>query len=110
MEVYEHARQAVEYLKSRQLQIVVENKMLSYLNMTSSEVKDSKLEILDADDKSIDFIILFGGDGLLLYCSTLFQNKSMPPIIFFDFGSFGFLSPFYYNDFSAEVLLFIAVL
>lgn len=102
-DVYELAEDAIEYLQSKNLQVIVEESMYSHLLQANKDIKSTLLEIFDLNDKSVDIIILFGGDGLLLYCSTLFQNRSMPPVIFFDFGSFGFLSPFYYDDFITEV-------
>jgi len=41
----------------------------------------------------IDIIICLGGDGTLLYASSLFE-KSIPPIMSFNLGSLGFLTPF----------------
>lgn len=102
-DVYELAEDAIEYLQSKNLQVIVEESVYSHLLQADKNINSTLLEIFDVNDKSVDIIILFGGDGLLLYCSTLFQNRSMPPVIFFDFGSFGFLSPFYYDDFISEV-------
>eukprot|EP01035_Chromulina_nebulosa_P038178 gene38178-51559_t len=102
-DVYELAEDAIEYLQSKNLQVIVEESMYSHLLQANKDINSTLLEIFDLNDKSVDIIILFGGDGLLLYCSTLFQNRSMPPVIFFDFGSFGFLSPFYYDDFITEI-------
>ena len=51
--------------------------------MTFSEGKD------DLTDK-IDFIVCLGGDGTLLYASSLFQ-QSVPPVMAFHLGSLGFL-------------------
>jgi len=55
----------------------------------------------DLTDK-IDFIICLGGDGTLLYASSLFQ-KSVPPIMAFHLGSLGFLTPFLFNNFQEQV-------
>uniref|UniRef100_A0A0B7A5Y3 NAD(+) kinase n=1 Tax=Arion vulgaris TaxID=1028688 RepID=A0A0B7A5Y3_9EUPU len=56
----------------------------------------------DLTDK-IDFIICLGGDGTLLYVSSLFQD-SVPPVMAFNMGSLGFLTPFqFYQDFKHEV-------
>lgn len=56
----------------------------------------------DLTDK-IDLIITLGGDGTLLYASTLFQ-ASVPPVMAFHLGSLGFLSPFEFNtDFRDKV-------
>ncbi|QPG75977.1 hypothetical protein FOA43_003363 [Brettanomyces nanus] len=45
-----------------------------------------------------DFVITLGGDGTVLYASTLFQ-KVVPPIISFSLGSLGFLTNFQFEDF-----------
>lgn len=63
--------------------------------MTFSEGKD------DLTDK-IDFIVCLGGDGTLLYASSLFQ-QSVPPIMAFHLGSLGFLTPFEVDDFEQQI-------
>lgn len=42
---------------------------------------------------SIDFVISLGGDGTVLWVSSMFR-KSVPPVISFAMGSLGFLTPF----------------
>ncbi|KAE8592902.1 hypothetical protein XENTR_v10018912 [Xenopus tropicalis] len=58
----------------------------------------------DYDDISnqIDFIICLGGDGTLLYASSLFQD-SVPPVMAFHLGSLGFLTPFNFDNFQTQV-------
>nr|XP_039330338.1 NAD kinase isoform X2 [Saimiri boliviensis boliviensis] len=58
----------------------------------------------DYDDISnrIDFIICLGGDGTLLYASSLFQG-SVPPVMAFHLGSLGFLTPFSFENFQSQV-------
>jgi len=63
--------------------------------MTFNEQKD------DLTDK-IDFVVCLGGDGTLLYASSLFQ-QSVPPIMAFHLGSLGFLTPFKFDDFESQV-------
>uniref|UniRef100_A0A673KTN5 NAD(+) kinase n=1 Tax=Sinocyclocheilus rhinocerous TaxID=307959 RepID=A0A673KTN5_9TELE len=50
----------------------------------------------------IDLIICLGGDGTLLYASSLFQG-SVPPVMAFHLGSLGFLTPFKFESFRTEV-------
>uniref|UniRef100_A0A8C5H6T9 NAD(+) kinase n=1 Tax=Gouania willdenowi TaxID=441366 RepID=A0A8C5H6T9_GOUWI len=50
----------------------------------------------------IDLIICLGGDGTLLYASSLFQC-SVPPVMAFHLGSLGFLTPFKFDSFRTEV-------
>jgi len=63
--------------------------------MTFTEGKD------DLTDK-VDFIICLGGDGTLLYASSLFQ-QSVPPVMAFHLGSLGFLTPFEFQNFEQQV-------
>jgi len=50
----------------------------------------------------IDFIICLGGDGTLLYASSLFQ-QSVPPVMAFHLGSLGFLTPHLFDNFQEKV-------
>nr|XP_057925134.1 NAD kinase b isoform X2 [Doryrhamphus excisus] len=50
----------------------------------------------------IDLIICLGGDGTLLYASSLFQ-ASVPPVMAFHLGSLGFLTPFKFESYKTEV-------
>ena len=63
--------------------------------MSFDEQKD------DLTDK-IDFIVCLGGDGTLLYASSLFQ-QSVPPVMAFHLGSLGFLTPFEFENFEQQV-------
>lgn len=54
---------------------------------------------------TIDLIITLGGDGTVLYVSSLFQ-RSVPPVISFSLGSLGFLTNFTFEDFK-ETLKFV---
>nr|XP_046252314.1 NAD kinase isoform X2 [Scatophagus argus] len=58
----------------------------------------------DHDDISnrVDFIICLGGDGTLLYASSLFQ-ESVPPVMAFHLGSLGFLTPFKFDTYQSQV-------
>ncbi|XP_034027795.1 NAD kinase isoform X1 [Thalassophryne amazonica] len=58
----------------------------------------------DFDDLSnrVDFIICLGGDGTLLYASSLFQ-ESVPPVMAFHLGSLGFLTPFKFDTYQTQV-------
>ncbi|KAH3663940.1 hypothetical protein WICMUC_005879 [Wickerhamomyces mucosus] len=47
---------------------------------------------------SIDLVITLGGDGTVLYVSSLFQ-RSVPPVISFSLGSLGFLTSFEFEQF-----------
>nr|XP_046190300.1 NAD kinase-like isoform X8 [Oncorhynchus gorbuscha] len=59
-------------------------------------------EDLDDISNQVDFIICLGGDGTLLYASSLFQ-KSIPPVMSFHLGSLGFLTPFNFDMYQSQV-------
>ena len=49
---------------------------------------------------NIDFVVVLGGDGTLLFLASLFQETaSIPPVISFARGSLGFLTPFEFKDY-----------
>jgi len=54
---------------------------------------------VDSMGSRIDFIVVLGGDGTLLFTASLFQNTAaVPPIISFARGSLGFLTPFEFKN------------
>ncbi|XP_049610908.1 NAD kinase isoform X1 [Syngnathus scovelli] len=59
-------------------------------------------EELDDISNRVDFIICLGGDGTLLYASSLFQ-ESVPPVMAFHLGSLGFLTPFKFDAYQSQV-------
>ncbi|XP_077007694.1 NAD kinase [Tamandua tetradactyla] len=103
-------KQLCEYLMEENNMIVyVEKKVLEDPAIVSDEnfgpVKKKFCTFReDYDDISnqIDFIICLGGDGTLLYASSLFQG-SVPPVMAFHLGSLGFLTPFSFENFQAQV-------
>lgn len=50
----------------------------------------------------VDFVVCLGGDGLILHVSTLFKT-AVPPVLSFNLGSLGFLTPFDYKNFESEI-------
>ncbi|KAA8490685.1 putative NAD kinase 2, chloroplastic [Porphyridium purpureum] len=62
-------------------------------NRVYSKHARREFSLADLEEK-IGLVVGLGGDGLLLYvCSELFYTK-VPPILGFNFGSLGFLTPF----------------
>ncbi|OBZ85170.1 NAD(+) kinase [Choanephora cucurbitarum] len=49
-----------------------------------------------------DLIITLGGDGTLLFAASMFQSK-VPPIMPFHLGTFGFLTPFLFTTYQAQL-------
>lgn len=56
--------------------------------------------------KDLDLIITLGGDGTVLYVSSLFQESSAP-VISFNLGSLGFLTGFYFDQFREYLQLIL---
>lgn len=50
----------------------------------------------------MDLAICLGGDGTLLYMSTMFQ-RHVPPVLCFSLGTLGFLTPFQIADYPAAL-------
>jgi NAD kinase len=79
---------------------------LSSSSQTSSSISSNlsqRITLLTSQHRDVDLIVTFGGDGLLLHCNRLYNSMAMPPVMCFDFGSLGFLTPFQYQDFREEV-------
>ncbi|CCH45955.1 putative inorganic polyphosphate/ATP-NAD kinase [Wickerhamomyces ciferrii] len=53
---------------------------------------------INENSELIDLVITLGGDGTVLYTSSLFQ-RSVPPVMSFSLGSLGFLTTFQYEEF-----------
>nr|XP_037282941.1 NAD kinase-like isoform X1 [Rhipicephalus microplus] len=74
-------------------------------NKAFLDLKDKLCTFTEGRDEltdRIDFIICLGGDGTLLYASSLFQ-QSVPPVMAFHMGSLGFLTPFDFDNFQDKV-------
>ncbi|XP_028834305.1 NAD kinase b isoform X2 [Denticeps clupeoides] len=96
-------------LEEKKLVVFVEKKVADDATLTSDEAFSAvrtKLctfrEGYDDISDCIDLIICLGGDGTLLYASSLFQG-SVPPVMAFHLGSLGFLTPFKFQSYKTEV-------
>ena len=101
--------QLVTWLINEEVDVIVENAIIEEEGLAScpgyGEIKNSLNVFNEKDEKqidNIDFICSLGGDGTLLYASSLFQ-KFMPPILAFNFGSLGFLAPINFDNFESEL-------
>ncbi|CEP63099.1 NADH/NAD(+) kinase LALA0_S07e02366g [Lachancea lanzarotensis] len=64
----------------------------------SHRIKCWTPELVAKKDNFFDLIVTLGGDGTVLYVSSLFQ-RSIPPVMSFSLGSLGFLTNFNYENF-----------
>eukprot|EP00968_Pinguiococcus_pyrenoidosus_P019207 scaffold2044_cov247-Pinguiococcus_pyrenoidosus.AAC.7 len=64
-------------------------------------LEDSELqEIVEEEQEDIDAVVTLGGDGLVMHASTLFgSGKPVPPLLCFNMGSMGFLTPFEFHEY-----------
>ena len=91
-------------MKSLIFNVVMDDPLLVQ-NPSFELVKDKLMTFTETQDDltdKIDFVVCLGGDGTLLYASSLFQ-QSVPPIMAFHLGSLGFLTPFKFEDFRTQV-------
>ncbi|OWK08318.1 hypothetical protein Celaphus_00011048 [Cervus elaphus hippelaphus] len=79
--------------------LMEENNMVVYVE---KKVLEDPALLSDDHFGPIDLIICLGGDGTLLYASSLFQG-SVPPVMAFHLGSLGFLTPFNFENFQSQV-------
>ncbi|XP_036453123.1 NAD kinase b [Colossoma macropomum] len=96
-------------VEEKHLMVYVEKKVVDDVALTADETFSSIRKQLCTfregfDDISdcVDLIICLGGDGTLLYASSLFQG-SVPPVMAFHLGSLGFLTPFKFESYKTEV-------
>ncbi|XP_071525705.1 uncharacterized protein [Panulirus ornatus] len=102
--------QLVKWLTiEKRMVVFVEASVLEESLVTSHSgfpvLKDKLMSFREGQDDltdKIDFIICLGGDGTLLYASSLFQ-QSVPPVMAFHLGSLGFLTPFKFDNFQDQV-------
>lgn len=108
---------AVSHLHCLGVQIYFEDNFFRYINAKSptctgdlQKMEDIASNTFDVNTTAIDLIITFGGDGLLLHCNALFEQRCIPPVMSFDFGSLGFLTPFVFENFAQDVSCLCPVL
>ena len=95
------AKQAVLHLRdTEQLQVFVEPWMQTALFALGIYV--DSYTTADQLHRSMDFVVCLGGDGLILHASNLFKS-AVPPLISFNLGSLGFLTPFEWSTFPDDI-------
>eukprot|EP01103_Thecamoeba_quadrilineata_P010148 TRINITY_DN2111_c0_g1_i1.p1 TRINITY_DN2111_c0_g1~~TRINITY_DN2111_c0_g1_i1.p1 ORF type:complete len:354 (-),score=53.40 TRINITY_DN2111_c0_g1_i1:724-1785(-) len=95
--VTEHLKRiAIWLIKERRMSVYVEQKVIDELG----DLQSLALHNTDNVDlgQVIDLAICLGGDGTLLCLNSLFP-KAVPPIVAFNLGTLGFLTPFRVEDF-----------
>ncbi|GJQ09269.1 hypothetical protein GpartN1_g1060.t1 [Galdieria partita] len=87
-------------VKAEELQVIVENEVAKKCPQLPAKPVGEDLTSLE---REVDFVICLGGDGLILHvCSALFP-RAVPPVMSFNLGSLGFLTPFDFEIFKQEV-------
>lgn len=88
------------FVKEKKLAVYLEPSVHKELTIPNTKTWDSE-EDWDECQANIDFVVSLGGDGTVLWVSSLFK-KSVPPVISFAMGSLGFLTPFETDAYSGE--------
>lgn len=78
--------------KEKNLRVIVEPSVHAELKLEDIETWVCKEQWAEYESL-IDFVVTLGGDGTILWVSSLFE-KSVPPVLSFAMGSLGFLAPF----------------
>jgi NAD+ kinase len=85
-------RMAQWLLHEKQLTVYLEPAVHKELQVPHTKTWASDAE-WDECQHSMDFVISLGGDGTVLWVSSMFK-QSVPPVLAFAMGSLGFLTPF----------------
>lgn len=59
-------------------------------------------KFVDENDNLFDLIVTLGGDGTVLFVSSIFQ-RHVPPVLSFSLGSLGFLTNFQFENFKEDL-------
>ncbi|XP_025082681.1 NAD kinase-like isoform X2 [Pomacea canaliculata] len=96
-------------IEEKNLLVFVEASVVTDHYLTDDEnfqlVQDKLMRFREGEDDledKVDLIICLGGDGTLLHASSLFQ-QSVPPVIAFNMGSLGFLTPFQFCTYKEKI-------
>ncbi|KAL4154829.1 hypothetical protein PRNP1_006945 [Phytophthora ramorum] len=79
--------------KEKKIDIFLEPTVQEELALSYTKTWSDKPGDWEECQSSIDFVVSLGGDGTVLWVSSLFK-KSVPPVFSLAMGSLGFLTPF----------------
>ncbi|KAF4035859.1 ATP-NAD kinase [Phytophthora infestans] len=79
--------------KEKNIDVYLEPSVHEELGLPNTKTWGSKPQDWIECQSKIDFVISLGGDGTVLWVSSLF-SKSVPPVFSLAMGSLGFLTPF----------------
>ncbi|TDH68800.1 hypothetical protein CCR75_000139 [Bremia lactucae] len=80
-------------LKEKKMDVFLEPSVFEELALANTKTWGHKPEDWVDCQNKIDFVVSLGGDGTVLWVSSLF-SKSVPPVFSLAMGSLGFLTPF----------------
>ncbi|KAL0207045.1 hypothetical protein P9112_012756 [Eukaryota sp. TZLM1-RC] len=83
------------FLHSRSVHIILESHLCQLATFPVTPLNSSRLN-------HIDFVVTVGGDGTVIHAAQYFPNRK-PPLIAFNAGSLGFLTPFLIEDFPSAL-------
>lgn len=98
-------RRMIDWLRERDITVMVEPQVYNELH-DDSVITWSPSERYEINTL-VDFVITLGGDGTLLFASSLFP-KTMPPVLSFHMGTLGFLTPFSATQFEEPLSRMVA--
>ncbi|PKI82920.1 NADH kinase [Malassezia vespertilionis] len=86
-----------------QLNIVVDEHVWDQIKDRHEKIVPFRIGDRHMLGDKIDFVITLGGDGSILYVSSLFDQNAVPPVLSFSMGTLGFLLPYNIESFPAAL-------
>ncbi|AGO11117.1 AaceriAFR361Cp [[Ashbya] aceris (nom. inval.)] len=80
-----------------------EKELIKDSKCAKSRIKYWTPELVSERGDLFDMIVTLGGDGTVLYVSSIFQ-QDVPPVMSFALGSLGFLTVFKYENFREDLI------
>ncbi|AMD21168.1 HEL112Cp [Eremothecium sinecaudum] len=78
------------------------SELIKDANCADHKIKYWTPELVNEHKDFFDLVVTLGGDGTVLFISSLFQRE-VPPIMSFSLGSLGFLTIFKYENFKEDL-------
>lgn len=95
-------------VEQQRMRVLVEGVVLDALSSSAALDSVGATEVSEVefrgeegglDSSGIDLVVTMGGDGLVMHASSLFRGTAdVPPVLCFNMGSMGFLTPFEFHE------------
>jgi len=97
--VYKLDDEEVQHKTKEVAKWLTSNGLTIFVSSSNSVIPEAQIFCSDVSTL-IDFVVSLGGDGTLLYAQSLFP-KAVPPVISFNMGTLGFMTPFSISEYQS---------